>query len=444
MKKIIASFKKEVLLLIRDIPGLVILFLMPMLLVLVVTIVQEKAFRTLEDQKITILYVDNDNSEMGEMIATGLKKSGFFTITQPFKKKADKEIRAKKAVSRGDYKVGIIVPEYTTKTTYEKAELFLNAMLKGKDPDLILFQDTTDIILYLDPAIRGSYRNSVSSSLKGLIQGLEVKLLVNKMSELLPKEINKQIAEKTKKYEKFIKDKISIEIPKMKFPWHAGYLLKTKEIFAIPEKSELKPSVAQNNVPAFTLFAMFFIVVPLSGFFINEKTFGVLDRIKTIPVSYFSIITGKVIVYLIVCMIQFVLMLLVGIYILPLFKATALEMGSNYLAILCAAITSSLGAIGFGIFIGSFLNSREQAPTFGAVTVVIMGILGGVMVPIHLMPGILKTISSLSPIRWGIDAFTDIFIYDSGIKSVLPNCSRLILLFLITIGISIFGFMRRK
>ena len=137
-------------------------------------------------------------------------------------------------------------------------------------------------------------------------------------------------------------------------------------------------------------------------------------------------------------------MILAGMYLLPLLGSSALRIGNNYPAIAAAVVSAALGAVGFGIMVGSFVNSRDQGPTFGAVLVVILGILGGVMVPVYLMPDTLNTISQLSPIRWGIDAFTNIFIYDENIKSVLPNCFKLILLFLITIGLSAFGYLKRR
>jgi len=46
MSKFFAAFRKEWILLIRDLPGLGILFVMPVLLILVVTLAQENALKS--------------------------------------------------------------------------------------------------------------------------------------------------------------------------------------------------------------------------------------------------------------------------------------------------------------------------------------------------------------------------------------------------------------
>jgi len=43
------------------------------------------------------------------------------------------------------------------------------------------------------------------------------------------------------------------------------------EVYATKEHASIKPSIIQNNVPGFILFAMFFIVIPLSGSMVTER-----------------------------------------------------------------------------------------------------------------------------------------------------------------------------
>jgi ABC-2 type transport system permease protein len=57
MRKLWFVLKKELLLLIRDVPGLIILFLMPVLLIFVVTLAQENALKS-QNTKTQVLFVD--------------------------------------------------------------------------------------------------------------------------------------------------------------------------------------------------------------------------------------------------------------------------------------------------------------------------------------------------------------------------------------------------
>jgi len=57
----------------------------------------------------------------------------------------------------------------------------------------------------------------------------------------------------------------TIEIPKISFDWTSQALIELDEELAQPEKYATLPTSVQQNVPAWTLFGMFFIVIPLAG-----------------------------------------------------------------------------------------------------------------------------------------------------------------------------------
>ncbi|HZJ20883.1 MAG TPA: ABC transporter permease, partial [Pricia sp.] len=80
MHKLWASTYKEFLLLVRDFGGLAILFLMPLLLVITITLVQNDTFKTLKETKIPILLVDNDQGEVSKNIQENLKNSPLFEV----------------------------------------------------------------------------------------------------------------------------------------------------------------------------------------------------------------------------------------------------------------------------------------------------------------------------------------------------------------------------
>ena len=60
MYKLWASIYKEFLLLIRDVGGLTILFVMPLVLVITITLIQDSSFKSVQQTKIPILIVDNN------------------------------------------------------------------------------------------------------------------------------------------------------------------------------------------------------------------------------------------------------------------------------------------------------------------------------------------------------------------------------------------------
>jgi len=75
ISKLSASVKKEALLLVRDRTGLSILFIMPMILILVMTLIQDSAFKTLNEKGIPIVFVNQDNDSLGILIEQGLRNN---------------------------------------------------------------------------------------------------------------------------------------------------------------------------------------------------------------------------------------------------------------------------------------------------------------------------------------------------------------------------------
>ena len=106
MHKLLASTYKEFLLLTRDIGGIAILFIMPLVLIVTITLIQDSTFKTVSESKIPVLLVDNDKGTISETIFKGLQESNSFEVILK-----DKEVTAKELVFKGDYQLAIVIPE---------------------------------------------------------------------------------------------------------------------------------------------------------------------------------------------------------------------------------------------------------------------------------------------------------------------------------------------
>jgi ABC-2 type transport system permease protein len=418
MFRLLSTIKKESLILMRDRAGLGVLFVMPMALVLVVTLVQDSAFKAVRETEIKLIYLDNDRGVFGLALEKVLNEAGNFSLTKKLDGKEVDEKILREKVAKGDFQIGIIVPEGAGREIQEKAGDLIEKMISatsmsgsgnpGKESQPL------EIEIHFDPAIRKSFRNSVVSSLNRFIAHIEKTAILDIISGKFS--VNRTVKEGEKDYLKSM-----VEI---------------KEIYAVPESSGLTPNAVQQNVPAWTMFAIFFICIPLAGNMIKERNDGISVRLRTMPGSYLTHVLGKIIVYLCVCMIQFVLMLLVGVYILPMLGTEILEMGSDYGAMMLMAVSSGLAATGFGVMLGTLATTHEQASTFGAISVVVAAALGGVMVPVFVMPEIMQKVSVMSPLSWGLNGFLDIFLREGNLFAVLPDAMKLLIFFMSTLLIS--------
>ena len=169
-----------------------------------------------------------------------------------------------------------------------------------------------------------------------------------------------------------------------------------------------------------------------------EKNQGTFVRLKTSPVSYITILGGKIIAYSAICLLQFILMLLIGFYLFPYLGLTALEINGSYFLLFLVATFTGLAAIGLGILPGTLATTQEQSAPFGATLVVILAAIGGVWVPVFIMPKFMQVIAKISPMNWGLNGFYDVILRDATFLDILPEISLLGLFFILLLSISIY------
>ena len=133
---------------------------------------------------------------------------------------------------------------------------------------------------------------------------------------------------------------------------------------------------------------------------VKEKNLGTYLRLRCSPVPFWMLMGGKVMAFLVICMIQFAVMLGISYAIFPLLGLIQFDPGHQLPLMSLVALIAGLAAIGLGILIGTIAKTQEQSAPFGAILVIILAALGGVWVPTFIMPQWIQSISFISPIRW--------------------------------------------
>ncbi len=408
--KLWRSFIKEIQLLKRDSGGIVIIFLMPLLLIITITLIQDSTFKNLEGSKIPIIFIDNDKSEVSKVIKKELETSKTFELVTDYNEKS-----AEKAVFTGDYQMAIVIPENLTKDLNSNIDSKVQTVVSsfGLETDSTatktVASKTKDIHLYFDPATNAGFKNSVMNAINKMVFEIENKKIYKAFQDQLG--TTEDLENKS--------------------------LITFKEIIPNKGKLDVIPNSVQHNVPAWALFAIFFIVVPLSINLVKEKSQGTSVRIRTSPTPYFIHILGKTFTYLIICVIQFLLMVAVGIWIFPLMDLPQFDVSGKMFHLLIVTLFAGLAAIGFGILIGTVSNTQEQSAPFGATSVVVLAAIGGIWVPVFLMPEFMQKIAQFSPMNWGLNAYYDIILRNSGIGEIAKELIFLFLFYIAMVTISL-------
>jgi ABC-2 type transport system permease protein len=187
-------------------------------------------------------------------------------------------------------------------------------------------------------------------------------------------------------------------------------------------------SSVQQNVPAWLIFGMFFVVLPLSSLFIVERRDGTLARLVAQRVPFPLLLAGKLAPYFLINLAQAALMLLVGRSVVPWLGGEALALPARWDLLALAAACTSVAALGWGLLVAVGARTLEQATVIGGVGNILAAALGGIMVPRFVMPQTMQRWSELSPMAWALDAFHAVLLRGGAGAALAPACLKLLAL----------------
>jgi len=222
--------------------------------------------------------------------------------------------------------------------------------------------------------------------------------------------------------------KLNVSYPKM--------ITVNKQYASTPDNT-IAPNSTQHNVPSWTLFAMFFIVIPLAGSIIQEKDGGTYMRLVTMPSTYTTTFIGKIVVYIIVCLLQVTILFSMGVYLIPFAGLPGLQLGTHFGALAAVVLVTAYAAVAFGVMMGSFATTYQQAASVGVIVIIILASLGGLWMPVYFMPKSMQSMTVYSPLSWSLTSFYDLFLRNADMKDVLHNIFKI---FLFGTGSFIIGF----
>jgi len=101
-------------------------------------------------------------------------------------------------------------------------------------------------------------------------------------------------------------------------------------------------------------------------------------------------------------------------------------------------------AASFAICIGVLANTQEQANGFGAVSIVLLAAVGGLLVPSFAMPASFRIVMQLSPLHWCLEAYYGLFLEGGNLKDILLNIIPLIIITVLLQVVSFYSLKRKN
>jgi len=405
VQRILATYIKEWHLMRRDLGGLALLFLMPMLLIIIMALVQDAPFKDYKDHQFEAIFVDEDGGKVATLIKQGLLDSKQFQLTESYENIPITTSSTKELIQKGTYQFAIIVKKGITAEVVNSANLIANEMgrqlgIQGSLPHRET-RDSMSVQLMFDPVSKPAFRLAITNVVEKFITKIQSDFVLERIGKLAPK------ADSSNSQFDFEKQLRSVGV---------------EEISSQEKKLMVnKMNSVQHTVPAWAIFGMFFMIIIISGSMITERLGGSWTRLQLIPGSFSHILIGKMLFYVILGSLQFYVMLLVGIYVMPFFDLPSLQLGGSSLLLFVFVICISTCATTFGLLIGSIFKTTNQALPVAAISVVILSAIGGVWVPVEVLPDSLQAISTVSPMRWGLEGINNLLLRNCGWRElVLP------------------------
>jgi len=422
--KLRATILKDIRILLRDKVGLTLMLLMPVLLAIVITTVQNSTFELVNNNKVPLILYNKDTGQVSTEFIRALDKIGMFEL-----KNLDSSQNEKDIVSRmhaKDALVAIIIPENYTDQTLSRAKNITKEALKNvniaEDSVKNVSINEIPLTLYYHPVLQQSFRNSINGALRSALQLVQSKYIVRQLYTT----VNEQT----------IPDSLENQITANQLP--------VNEIPVSRDGSRNIPNATQHNIPAWTIFAMFFIVISLGSSIVREKQSGSFVRLRTLPTNFMVALASKQITYLFVTLLQAAIIFSIGTWLFPKMELPPLNLPADKLGLFLVTLACGWCATSFAICIGVFAQTQEQSNGFGAVSIVILAAIGGLLVPSFAMPASFQLIMRLSPLHWCLEAYYGLFLEGGTLKDILMNIIPLLVITVVLQLIAIYGLKRKN
>lgn len=171
---------------------------------------------------------------------------------------------------------------------------------------------------------------------------------------------------------------------------------------------------------------------------VSERSGGTLVRLRMAPIGTTQILAGKAVACLLAVIGVTVVLLAVA--------AVAFHVQPASYALLAAAVACvALAFVGVMMLLAVIGKTERAAGGIGWAILTIMGMLGGGMLPLFLMPQWLQTLSAISPVKWAILALEGALWRGFTAREMLLPCGVLLVVGAVcfTIGVRTFSWTQR-
>jgi ABC-2 type transport system permease protein len=392
--QILSTTWKDLKILFKDIGGIAMLFLMPMMFIIVMSTALQGLFNTGSDTQPRRLPVVNlDRGECaGEVIAALDSIDGIEVETDWDGETLTRE-QADALVTDEERAVVVVFP----------ADFSQQIEARSEDAGA-----TATIELVTDPAVSVQF----IAPIQGMVLGAAERVAETEVAQArIAADLASAFARLPAEMRPAL-DQITIEA-------NGASVVDLKQVAPTEMKTEFEPDTYQQNVPGYTVLGVFFIVGTMASSILVEKREGTFRRLLVAPLPRPILLAGKILPYYLVNLIQIAIM----------FGAAHLLFGMAFgdpAALIAISMALAAAATGLGIMVAALAKTDAQIGGLTSLLTLTMSAVGGCLMPTYIMPGFLQALSRFTPHNWAMQGFQDVLVRGYGLAGILPEAGALL------------------
>lgn len=436
MKQILQIAFKDIRLISRDWMGMFFIFFFPLMMGLFFGFIF--GGMSSENADLELVIVDHDKSEMSGKFVAALNETGNVTFNM-----RDDDQLAMDDIRKGRRAGLIIIPEGYGET----AGIFWPQA-----------EESPPLKIATDPS-----RQAEAGMLEGLVMQAAGKLMQERFSSTesvqeMHEKMEQQIAEEMDNSE------VPIDVMKrfsegMDFlgQWLENQNVEDGQVDGAPEgfnlinvekidvTRELSPQQQELSglrspwdisFPSAILWGVLGCVATFAISIVKERSEGTLTRLQVAPIGRTRILGGKATA----C---FLTVIAVNTVLIAIGLAFGMR-PQSYGLLAMAVVSMAVCFVGIMMLMSVVGKTEEAVSGAGWGINVVMAMFGGGMMPLAFMPGIMKTISNFSPVKWGVLSLEGAIWRGFSLNEMLLPCGVLIAVGITGLGLGSWILNRRQ
>ena len=398
---------KDLLIVLKDRGVLAVYFLMPLLFASLLGMAFGNVSGDEAQIEIDILLVNQDTGSYGQTLADGLKETGVLVVEE-----LDDAAEADQRVADGDAPAAIVIPTD-----------FSARIDAGEPVEIPVIQDPTQV--QAAEIVAGIVNQAAAEvGLLGELRfGIHSVLAQAPDYDQAPPELVK-----------------AMEAQTLGVMWTQVQQMRQDPVIAVKDEAIAGAEEAEPwnpidwYIPGFTVAFAFFLVGQMASSLLLEKEEGTFRRLLSSPMPRASIISGKILAYMVIVLLQVILLFTVG------YALFQISLGDSPLALVLLTLVLALASASLGLLLGALCRTSQQAGRVGQVLGFVLLALGGTIFPTFDMGGLMGILSKLTPSAWAIQGYMRVMSEGWTLMQVAPNILILLGFAAVFFGLAVWRF----